>query len=184
MFAVCIESSHKKGMGHLFRMLNLINYLKNVKVQFTIFINNDFSSSEILKNNNLDYTIVKLEDYHSNWEGRLIKQFGVKYWINDRLNTSLEHANNIKKHNVKLITFDDAGSSSLKNDINICGLYFNNPLIKGKKVLSGSKYLILNNEIKCYRFKRKNLQNVFVSLGGTDTHGVTVQILKLLKNME
>ena len=35
MFAICIESSHSKGMGHLFRMLNFAKYLKKKGEEFS-----------------------------------------------------------------------------------------------------------------------------------------------------
>ena len=41
MFAICIEASHSKGMGHLFRMLNFTNYLKKQNEKFVFIINDN-----------------------------------------------------------------------------------------------------------------------------------------------
>ena len=156
MFAISIEASHEKGMGHLFRMLNFAKYLKS-KDEEIVFLINDFSKTkEIIYSKNYVFEVVDYKDAYSDWESRLIKKHGVKYWINDRLDTHELHSKNVFKNSVKLITFDDHGSGSKYSDINICGLVLNKK-IDGKKVLRGVEYLILNSEIQNYRKKRKKL---------------------------
>ena len=39
MFAICIEASHNKGLGHLFRMLNFIQELEKNDEQFIFIVN-------------------------------------------------------------------------------------------------------------------------------------------------
>ena len=56
MFAICIEASHSKGMGHLFRMLNFTTYLDKQNEKFVFFINDDSKTKQILKNYNINYT--------------------------------------------------------------------------------------------------------------------------------
>lgn len=181
MFAICLECSHEKGMGHLFRMLNFVEFLKYKKQEFIFFINDNQKTRDILNVNKYHYETVDLFNSSDNWESALIKKYQINYWINDRLNTAKEHASNIKKTNCKLITFDDFGLGSNLSDINVCGLYFQNEKVMGKKVLKGSNYLILNQEIIQYRKQRNKIENILVSLGGSDTYGVTITVLKLLK---
>lgn len=181
MFAICVEASHQKGMGHLFRMLNFVKYLETKKQSFIFLINNNEKTKEILKSNQYSYEIVELDDFSTDWESSLIKKHKIKYWINDRLNTDDKHTNNVLKNSVKLITFDDLGNGAKYCDINICGLIFNNKDIKGKKILKGIDYLILNPEIDIYKKQREKLKNILVTLGGSDTYGVTIKVLKLLK---
>ena len=181
MFAICLEASHQKGMGHLFRMLNFIKYLEEKKQNFIFFINKNQKTKEILEKNNYKYEIVDLNNFSQNWETALIKKYDLKYWINDRSDTNEKHTKNILKNNIKLITFDDLGDGAKFCDINICGLTFNNKNIKGKKVLKGVDYLILNSEINFYKKQRYNLENILVTLGGSDTYAVTIKVLKLLK---
>ncbi|MCT7522598.1 hypothetical protein N5T57_06660 [Aliarcobacter cryaerophilus] len=181
MFAICLEASHQKGMGHLFRMLNFIKYLEEKKQNFIFFINKNQKTKEILEKNNYKYEIVDLNNFSQNWETALIKKYDLKYWINDRLDTNEKHTKNILKNNIKLITFDDLGDGAKFCDINICGLTFNNKNIKGKKVLKGVDYLILNSQINFYKKQRYNLENILVTLGGSDTYAVTIKVLKLLK---
>lgn len=181
MFAICIEASHSKGMGHLFRMLNFAKYLEQKKQDFIFLINDNEKTKEILTSNGYRYEIVALDDLLADWEDALIKKYNFTYWINDRLDTKEEHVKNIKNNNIKAITFDDLGSGAKFSDINICGLFFNQDNLQGKKVFKGVDYLILNPEIDLYKKQRKSLKNILVTLGGSDTYGVTIKVLKLLK---
>lgn len=180
MFAICIETSHEKGVGHLFRMLNFINYLKTQKENFIFIINDNEKTKNILLEQNINFEIVDLFEYNTNWESRIIRKHTIKYWINDRLTTNNQHAKNVLKYS-KLITFDDLGSGAKLSDLNICGLFFNKTNLTGKKILKGTNYLILNNEINEYKKERKNIKNILITLGGSDTYGVTIKVLKLLK---
>ena len=181
MFAICIEASHSKGMGHLFRMLNFAKYLKEKNEDFVFIVNDNDKTKDILKSNNIVFEIVDLEDYNSNWEIGIIEKYKIKYWINDRLDTNIKHADYIKSLNVKLITYDDLGSGAKLSDINICGLFFQRENLEGKKILKGVDYLVLNSDIDKYKRKRLEIKNILVTLGGSDTYGVTIKVLKLLK---
>jgi spore coat polysaccharide biosynthesis predicted glycosyltransferase SpsG len=181
MFAICIEASHSKGMGHLFRMLNFVKYLKEKNQEFIFLINDNEKTKEILTSYEYKYEIIDLEDVASDWETDLIKKYSFKYWINDRLDTDEIHAKNIIKNYTKLITFDDLGSGAKFSDLNICGLFFKKNNLEGRKILKGVEYLILNDEIDKYKRKRDKIDNILVTLGGSDTYGVTIKVLKLLK---
>lgn len=168
----CVESSYEKGMGHLFRSMKLARALNNQNVTFVI--NDDSISCDILKKNNILYQIVNFSA--SNWEENVLSHAGVDVWINDRHDTSLEHSSFILSRAKKLITFDDRGPGAQKADYNICPLIFNESL-PGKKVLSGTPYIIVDEELKSFQRKRKVLSKVLVALGGTDNFELTSKIL-------
>jgi spore coat polysaccharide biosynthesis predicted glycosyltransferase SpsG len=182
MFAICIEASHSKGMGHLFRMLNFANYLKKKGEKFLFVINDNILIRDILESHNISYEVVNFEDFDSNWESKIIHKYNIVFWVNDRLDTSVRHSLNISiNKNTKLITFDDLGGGAKNSDINICGLFFNNNKLEGKRLLKGIDYLILNDGIDKYKKERVEIGNILVTLGGSDTHGVTIKVLKMLK---
>jgi len=184
MFAICIEASHQKGLGHLFRMLNFTKFLNEKSANYEIFINNDEKSLSWLKNKNLNFEIVDYSDISTDWESVLIEKYSIKYWVNDRLDTEIEHSKNIVKNGIKLVTFDDNGSGAELADLNICALPCRHYISKGKKILTGIKYLILNSQIANYRRQRTELNKIIVSLGGSDTYGVTVKIAEILKKQD
>src|SRR4030042_3598275 len=185
MFALCVESSHQKGMGHLFRTINLIDILNVNNAQYIVIINNNKIACEILKSKDIPYETVDLADYESNWERALIAKHGIDIWVNDRLDTDIRHARNIQNNGVRLVTFDDKGSGAQLADIHVAALAFarvGQP--KGRKVLSGLDYLILNKDIAKYKRVRKKVQNIIVSLGGSDTYGVTLKVVDILKGLK
>jgi spore coat polysaccharide biosynthesis predicted glycosyltransferase SpsG len=187
VIALCIESSHKKGMGHLFRALNIIDYLRENNNSFVVFINEDKTANNILDNKRIPYELVNLPDTTRDWETVLIKKYGIDIWINDRLDTCAEHAKNVVKNMVQLITFDDKGSGAEFADIHVAAMIFtekDKKNIKGKKVLHGIKYLILNKEIDKYKRIRDNNESIIVTLGGSDTYGVSVRVLEFLRRFD
>lgn len=183
MFAICVESSHARGMGHLFRMLNLINYLKAQGEQFIVCTNHNQAAQNILKRGNIPFETVELTDFESDWETTLIGRNGIRIWINDRLNTHASHAENVKKNKVLLVTMEDRGSGAKLSDYNFAGLCFpqSNQELQGNHVFTGLDYLILNKEIDRFKRRRTEFKKIVVSLGGSDTYGVTVKITEILK---
>jgi spore coat polysaccharide biosynthesis predicted glycosyltransferase SpsG len=184
MYAICIESSHHRGMGHYYRALNLAEALQQAGRPYIIYLNDHTPSLQNLVERGVRHRVVNLLNYTSNWEASLIMKDGITLWINDRLDTDIHHAENIKKAKIALVTFDDRGSGAALADLHIAALAFDDdePL-QGAKVLRGAEYLILNPEIQLYTRERKQSGSILVTLGGSDTYGVTVKVVKLLKEM-
>lgn len=184
MYAICVECSHKRGMGHLYRSMAFTEYLTLHAKRFIVLINDDPVSCSILSNQNIPYRIVNTGDLGTGWESEIIGSLNIRLWINDRLDTCYEHALNVKKNNIGLITFDDRGSGAEYSDINIAPLvFYATNRLKGKKVLSGKDFLILNKEIDRKRRLRQDMNKLIVTLGGSDTYGVTKDIVRILQEL-
>ena len=182
MFAVCIESSHQKGMGRLFRALNFVSCLENKNEKYIIIVNDSDEASVILKRAKINFETADINDHAKDWETILIKKHGVNTWVNDRLDTDKAHAQNVKKNNIKLFTIDDNGSGAEMADINFGSMPCNyNKDLKGKSVKSGIDFFILNGDVNRYKRVRNNKENIIVTLGGSDTYGVTLNVVKALK---
>ena len=179
VFGLCVESSHLRGFGHLFRALNLADALVHKGHRIRFFTNSDCASLTILKNRGHIPEIVDLHDYQSNWETRAAR--GINVWINDRLDTDIRHSTRIKALGIPIVTFDDRGTGAFLSDINVAALIpdTDTPL-GGCEVLTGVDYLILNPEILKWRRLRSQDGTILVTLGGSDTYGVTVRIVTLL----
>lgn len=184
MFAICIEASHQRGMGHFFRAMNLIAFLKEKHVSYLVLVNDHDKSKNILKENGVLFELVTLDDFTSGWEARLIEKYGITVWINDRLDTNILHAQAVKQSGVKLVSFDDRGSGATLADLHIAGLAFDDQeALHGHRILRGVNYLILNPEIdRCKRLRTK-LERIVVTMGGSDTYGVTVRVVEILKKL-
>jgi len=164
-------------------MLSFSKYLEKQNEEFLFVVDSNKKTHDIITENNIPYEVIDLIDYSSNWEDIIINKYNVKYWIDDRLNTDHRHSLNIKNTNAKLITFDDLGNGAKYSDINICGLFVDTDDIEGKIVLKGVEYLVLNDEIDQYKRERESIRHILVTLGGSDTYGVTIKILKILQKL-
>ena len=51
---LCIESSHSRGMGHLFRGLNFIDYFSRRGYKILVLINDNEIAIEILKSREIN----------------------------------------------------------------------------------------------------------------------------------
>lgn len=181
MFGICIEASHQRGLGHLFRMLNFSRSLEQRAIPFCFFMNADKDAEAILQRANLPYEVVSLNEV--GWQQLVIKKHGLSLWVDDRLDTTIAHARAIDSFGLQRVTFDDRGEGASLAALNVAALCFGPSVkhLKGKRILAGPRYLILNQEIGRYRRIRKHLESIVVSMGGTDTYGVTVKVVKQLR---
>lgn len=169
------------GMGHLFRLMTFARYLEAKKNEFVFIVNDDKHSLQLLERCGYKYHIVDY-DKCGEWEKQLVQKYGVHYWFNDRLNTSDAHGKAVKNTQIKLITFDDNGEGANYADFQIMALPMSDSIVsRARRVLRGIRYLILNEEIDLYKRLRKRVNKICVSMGGTDTYGVTVKVVKILK---
>jgi spore coat polysaccharide biosynthesis predicted glycosyltransferase SpsG len=184
MFALCIESSHARGMGHFYRALNLADGLAKAGLAYTVYLNDHGPSRQILAERGVPHRTVELQDFDSGWEASLIRQDGIHVWVNDRLDTDIRHAKNVKAAGIGLVTFDDRGAGAALADLHIAALAFDaQESLGGAKLLRGADYLILNAQIAAYTRTRERISSILVTLGGSDTYGVTVKVVRLLKEM-
>lgn len=181
MFLFCVESSHAKGMGHLFRAINLHRVLREKGHQSAIaLLGGDVASQDWLEKAAIPYATVKnLND--AEWEVSLIAKFSPKVWINDRLNTDAEHAGRIKRAGLWLSTFDDTGSGATLADLHVAALAdVRGESPAGKRTLIGADYLIFPPEVAQLRRVRTKRKGLIVTLGGSDTHGATISVVEWL----
>ena len=166
-------------MGHFFRALNIRAYLESVGEQSIFLINRDEVSVKLLRERHIPFVLVDYEDISSDWEAALIQQHQIDVWLLDRFQTDRQMAEHVKRQNILLAAIDDCGDGAELVDLHFCGMLFSD--LRGKHIFSGKDYLVLNPEIARYRRKRDRLDKILVTLGGSDTYGVTVQVVQMLK---
>jgi spore coat polysaccharide biosynthesis predicted glycosyltransferase SpsG len=180
----CIEASHARGLGHLYKTLNCIDYLATQGEPYIVMVNDDPRATTILAQRGVAYVTVDPSRAQGDWETALIKEFGIRVWINDRLDTDAGHAARVKKNGIGLVTFDDRGAGAALADLHFAPLVFSGQdRLQGKRVFTGTRYLALNREIDACKRRRQSLNSIVVTLGGSDTYGVTVQVVNLVKTL-
>jgi len=184
MLALCVKASHQQGMGHLYRMLNLIECLRERALAHVVLVNDYKPSLEILQQRKIFHEVVPVDDLEGGWESQVIETHRIKVWVNDRLDTDVAHAKRVNRAGVRLVTFDDHGSGAALSDLHFAGLTFEGSgCLKGGKVFSGINYLVLNPEIERFKRHRSAAKRILVTLGGTDTYGVTVDVVGMLEKL-
>lgn len=184
MIAICIESSHAKGMGHLFRGIHLARCLSRHDQGYIILVNDHPPAIRQLRQLELPFAIVPLHQISEDWETAAIAEYAIDIWINDRLDTPREHARRIKTGKVALATFDDAGSGASLSDLHIAPLAGCRQIrLEGARLLTDWRYLIMDPQLARYRHHRCKMDKLLVTLGGSDTHGVVVSVVRMLKQL-
>lgn len=184
MFVLCIESSHARGMGHLYRGLTLADELMRQGCTVRFLINDHASSLRVLRDRGYLPEIVDLSVGAVGWEVEVVRRLRPSVWVNDRLDTAADHVGRVKALGVPVATFDDRGSGAALSDLNVAALLFDTQDIarlQGRVVLSGVSYLVINPGIAAYRRQRTHMGSLLVTLGGSDTYGATVKVVRLLR---
>lgn len=180
MLALCIESSHARGMGHLFRALNLADGLRERGLPFVFLLNDHEPAVAMVAARGYAYRIVS-PSATWDWEIETVRHLGIRLWIDDRLDTDIRHARAVKSLGLPLITFDDRGPGAELADVNVAALVFDPPgTLPGARVLQGPEFLVLSSEISRFQRVRQAVHSLVVSLGGSDTYGVTVDVVRRL----
>lgn len=182
MLAICVESSHARGMGHLFRMRNLAHLLRARSIPFILLINDHAPALAVLRADGLPFEVIDLATA-AQWAPDVIARHQPRIWLNDRLDTDLAHAQAVKAAGLALATIEDRGEGATLADLHIASLVFTGEPLAGRRVLRGLDYLILNPEIAQRRRLRTDLKSLLVTLGGTDTYGATVKAVALLRKL-
>ncbi len=185
MFVFCIESSHARGMGHLFRSLTLADALRRMGDPVRFLINAHEPSLQILKERGYQHEIVNLAPEADGWEADVARRMHVSLWINDRLDTTEAHVERVRAMGIPVATFDDRGSGAAFSDLNVAALVFDAEEIarlQGARILNGVAHVVLNPAIAAFRRTRTQLDSVLVTLGGADTYGATVKVVRLLRD--
>jgi spore coat polysaccharide biosynthesis predicted glycosyltransferase SpsG len=167
-------------MGHLFRVLNLTKLMKRRGIPHVVFANNDPSVAEVLQRGKCPFDLFPL-GRAAGWETAVIRKHRVTTWIDDRLDTERSHAEAVKACGVRLVTFDDRGPGAELADVHFAALAFDaSEQLGGQLVCRGLEYLILDQAIERCRKHREKIEHVVLSLGGSDTYGITVRLVRFL----
>lgn len=182
---IAIESSNSRGMGHLFRALQYVEFLNRENINFILLINNDPTALSILNAKDIAYTVVDYNDLKSDWEYSIVQTKKVDIWFNDKFTTTYDMADHIKKSGAYFVCIDDVGEGAYLSDLYFAGMIY--PTLKrglGKKNYCGKEYVILSKELDLYRRHRKKISKIAITMGGSDPHEVTEALVKELKKYD
>jgi spore coat polysaccharide biosynthesis predicted glycosyltransferase SpsG len=181
MLALCVESSHARGMGHLFRSCVLGRAFIDAGQAVKFYVNDHPPTVEVLRQRGFSFEIVPLSAPSLDWETAIVDRDGITLWINDRHQTDRQSTGRVKAKGVVLVTLDDRGSGAADADLHVAALALDpQEMLGGRKVLRGLDYLLLDPAIARHRRSRSSAERYVMTLGGADTHGVTPKLVRLL----
>jgi spore coat polysaccharide biosynthesis predicted glycosyltransferase SpsG len=167
-------------MGHLFRALALADALEARGASVQIYVNDDEGAARVLRDQARRWKVVPLDKV--GWEAERIRADGVRVWVNDRLETTAVHARRVLDAGARLVTFNDSGSGAALAELHVAAVALaEGERPAGRRVLTGLQYLVLNPEVKRFRRPRTQLGSIVVSMGGSDTYGLTVRVAEALR---
>lgn len=175
MLVFNIESSKKRGFGHLSRSLKIAELFKKEKIHF--FINNNFESKKILKKQKISYSILKKNKHYI---CNILKNKKCKLLINDCMKLENFLVKICKKNKIPILNFDGKKKDLDKADVTINPFTFSNIKQNKRDFFFGSKY-ILNEKKKIRRKVRKKITSILIMFGGSDTYNLTAQCINKLK---
>lgn len=173
--AFYVNGNTKRGMGHIYRCLELADEFY-VKPDIYYDINQTDKSlfgettHNLIGVNGLN-ELLKILEY---------KKYDI--FINDILNTTLDYMIALKNCNPakKIINFEDDGEGIYKADLVINALY-QDPLVPQMK--AGKDYYICAKTFMFYEpIKiKENVENIFICFGGADPQNYTDRLLEIVK---
>jgi spore coat polysaccharide biosynthesis predicted glycosyltransferase SpsG len=182
VFAICVEASHARGMGHLFRALVIADALERRGNRVIFLVNECPAAREVLAKTHRRFEVETVAYSRGDWEASILHGRKIKVWINDRKDTDAAHVDRLKRAGLRVATFDDSGTGALVSDMNIVAIPSERGGVAGKCVLRGLEYLVLDPAIGHHRRLRKVVRSVAIAMGGSDTYGLTVEVVRALQN--
>lgn len=173
-----VDGSHKIGMGHTYRSLNLASHLKN-KGHEVVFLTSNPSTKKFIPKKFHCYSLGTF-DYNK----KLIDNISPNVVVIDKLSEYSQLLQLFKKHNMKVVTIDHTATNK-KNIHSQINIQFP-PSVKHTNSYSGFKYSILNNYFLESKpiIIRKKVKSILVLQGGSDTRCFIPTIVEALNRVK
>lgn len=164
------------GMGHIYHSLALAHEITDHEI---IFVCDEKYKMAVDKIASMDYRVVSTDD-------TLQTIIGLKpdLLINDVLDTTKEYILELKKHQIKIINFEDLGSGAVYTDLVFNELY-DEAQKEGSNFLWGYEYLALRDEFDeaTPHGNLEAIKEVMITFGGTDQNNLTQLTLEAINDI-
>ena len=169
-----VTGNETVGLGHVYNTLLIANDILNHKISFLVDKDSQLAFDKIsLKN----YPVFMQKEKNIIDD---IKSFSPDFVINDRLDTTIEYVEQLKKLDIQIINFEDLGEGAIKADLVINAIYPEKQILKNHYF--GHHYFVLRDEF-IYSKQKENIQNVkniLISFGGVDPNNYTKKTLEVI----
>ncbi len=173
--AIYVNGNNKRGIGHVYRALELAD---EFYVKPDIFY--DINQTDVKVFGKTTHNLQPVNGIAELFDICKKEQYSV--FINDILTTSIDYMIGLRSvlPNAKIINFEDDGEEIVKADLVFNALYQNIDLLQ---VRSGEQYYISGKTFMFYE-PIQIKENVFISFGGADPQNYSDRLLRIISQPE
>lgn len=192
-----VDSTYESGMGHFMRTLALAQKWQKERDDIYFLINDNDNLKKRVLAENMKYVVNPFksgsnEDSHFLID--IVNEKNISWVIVDGYVFKEDYFRFLRENNINFLIFDDDGKKS-RYDSNIVL----NQNLHGKKewysfkkeiytkLLIGTDYTLLRNEFLQFQGYKKIIKdkasNILITLGGSDVNNYSLDILKILNNI-
>lgn len=162
------------GLGHVYNTLLIANDILNHQITFLVDKDSEMAFNAI-KSKNYPVVIQQKDDIIE--DVRLINPDVI---INDKLDTSQEYMQQLKKQNYKVVNFEDLGSGCEFADVVVNAIYPEKHALQDHYF--GQEYFILRDEfiLSTEKIVKKEVKNILITFGGVDPNNYTEKVIRTI----
>ncbi len=176
--AIYVNGNNKRGIGHVYRALELAD---EFYVKPDIFY--DINQTDVKVFGKTTHNLQPVNGIAELFDICKKEQYSI--FVNDILTTSIDYMIGLRSvlPNAKIINFEDDGEGIIKADLVFNALYQNIDL---PQVRSGEQYYISGKTFMFYEpiQIREKVENVFISFGGADPQNYSDRLLRIISQPE
>ncbi len=177
------DGSFERGLGHISKQMTLAKELKRLNHEVMFVTRKNGTVAKLLSRNDLIFMQIDGDTLASIDES--IESFKPDLLILDIMKTSIEYIRSLKKHNIKIVTFDNTDVSAYDCDMIFNVMYYHPDDIKRQMMhhalYEGFKYVII---AESYQFVEasvnREVERILLTQGGADTTNKTPFLMDAL----
>ena len=162
------------GLGHVYNTLLIANDILNHQITFLVDKGSEMAFNAI-KSKNYPVVIQQNDDIIED-----VKLINPDVIINDKLDTSKEYMQQLKKQNYKVVNFEDLGSGCEFADVVVNAIYPEKHALQDHYF--GQEYFILRDEFILSEEKvvKANVNSILITFGGVDPNNYTEKVIRTI----
>jgi len=169
-----VTGNNTVGLGHVYNTLLIANDILNHDVTFLLDKESELAFN-VIKSKNFHVIIQQNDDIIED-----IKLINPDVIINDRLDTSKEYMQQLKKQNYKVVNFEDLGIGCEEADVVINAIYPEKDVLPNHYF--GHDYFVLRDEFILSELKavKQDVKNILITFGGVDPNNYTEKVIRTI----
>lgn len=192
-----VDSTYESGTGHFMRTLALAQKWQKERDEVYFLINDNDNLKKRILAESMEYIVNPFKS-GSNEDSKflldIVEDKNISWVIVDGYVFKEDYFDSLRENNINYLIFDDDGKKSHYNsniilNQNLHGKdeWYSSKKEEYTKLLIGTDYTLLRNEFLEFQEYIKIIKdkavNILITLGGSDVNNYSLEILKILNNL-